>query len=199
MIKFWTWFFIGDIAEEYPIDRANGHIPKGKAGIRSYFDKWIFFHITVGLLMVFIVPMRINEAARSILLPLAGIFIGLTFAWGGNAVTLMQSEEINILADHKPGGLREYVFKFQAAILVLLFTMVAWGLAGLDIFEDLYCHSRFNLFYKAAQAFLFFLVSLSIRDCWHVVLGAQAMILYKRKIRKAISDSKRRDPSNSIE
>jgi hypothetical protein len=69
------------------------------------------------------------------LLPLAGIFIGLTFAWGGNAVTLMQSEEINILADYRQGGLKEYVFKFQAAIFVLLFTMVIWGLAGLDVFE----------------------------------------------------------------
>ena len=186
MIKFWTWFLRGDTAEEHPADP----LPKGKAGIRAYFDKWLFFHIAVGFLLMFIVPMRINEAARSILLPLAGIFIGLTFAWGGNAVTLMQSDEINILADYRPGGLREYVFKFQAAILVLLFTMVAWGLAGLDIFEGLNCHSKFRIFYKAVEVFLFFLISLSIRDCWHVVMGAQAMILYKRKIRKAINNQK---------
>lgn len=190
MIKFWTWFLKGDTAEERPADPSIGPLPKGKAGICSYFDKWLFFHIAVGFLLMLIVPMPINEAARSILLPLAGIFIGLTFAWGGNAVTLMQSDEINILADYRPGGLREYVFKFQAAILVLLFTMVAWGLAGLDIFIGLNCNSKFLIFYKAVEVFLFFLVSLSIRDCWHVVMSAQLMILYKREIRKAINDKK---------
>ena len=60
-------------------------------------------------------------------------------------------DEINILADYRPGGLREYVFKFQAAILILLFTMVAWGLAGLDIFENLNCHSKLSMFYKAVK------------------------------------------------
>jgi len=190
MINFWTWFLRGNTVEESPGDSAI----ERKAGIRTYFDKWLFFHIAVGLLLMFIVPMQINEAAKSILLPLAGIFIGLTFAWGGNAVTLMQSDEINILADHRPGGLKEYVFKFQTAILVLLFTMIAWGLAGLDIFEGLY-YSKFSIFYNGVKAFLFFLVSLSIRDCWHVVMGAQAMILYKRKIRKAISDQKKKESS----
>lgn len=197
MIKFWTWFFKGDTVEDYHADPSKGPCPKGTAGIRAYFDRWLIFHIAVGFLLMFFVPMRINEAARSILLPLAGIFIGLTFAWGGNAVTLMQSEEINILADYKPGGLREYVFKFQAAILVLLFTMVVWGLAGLDIFESLYCNSQLNIIYKSIEVILYSFVSLSLRDCWHVVMGAQAMVLYKRSIIKAINDKKKRGSSNN--
>lgn len=188
MIKFWTWFLRGNITEEHP---AIGPLPKGKAGIYTYFDKWLFFHIAVGFLLMFIVPMPINEAARSILLPLAGIFIGLTFAWGGNAVTLMQSDEINILADYRSGGLREYAFKFQAAILVLLFTMAIWGLAGLDVFEILNCYSWLHILYKAIEVFLYFTVSLSIRDCWQVVMGAQAMILYKRKIRNTLNNQKK--------
>lgn len=197
MTKFWTWFFRGDNIEDYHGDPSKGPFSKGTAGIKAYFDRWLIFHITVGILLMFSVPMRINEAARSILLPLAGIFIGLTFAWGGNAVTLMQSEEINILADYKPGGLREYVFKFQAAILVLLFTMVVWGLAGLDVFESLYRNSQPNIIYKIIEVILFSFVSLSLRDCWHVVMGAQAMVLYKRSIRKVINDKKKKGLSNN--
>jgi hypothetical protein len=45
--------------------------------------------------------------------------------------------------------------------------------------------------------FLFFLVSLSIRDCWHGVMGAEAMILYKRKVRKAMDQSKTNGSSNN--
>lgn len=189
MINFWTWFFRGDTNE--------GQCSKSKAGISAYLDKWLIFHIAVGLFLMLNVPMRINEAARSILLPLAGIFIGLTFAWGGNAVTLMQSDEINILADYKTGGLRVYVLKYQAAILILLFTIVAWGLAGLDVFEILNCQSDLSILYKIIEAFLFFLVSLSIRDCWHVVMSAQAMILYKRKIRKKVDGHNKRESSSS--
>ena len=62
---------------------------------------------------MFIVPVRINEAAKSILLPLAGIFIGLTFAWGGNAVSLMQSEEIDMLANYRSGGLKNMFSNFN--------------------------------------------------------------------------------------
>lgn len=188
MINFWTWFFKGDPEKENALDPNEESSSNGKAGIRAYFDKWFISHVAIGVLMMFVVPIRINEAARSILLPLAGIFIGLTFAWGGNAVTLMQSKEINILADYKPGGLREYVFKFQSAIFVLLTTMVLWGLAGLDTFEIIYLKSK--IIYKFIEIILFFFVSLSIRDCWHVVMGAQAMILYKRKIRKALNGNK---------
>jgi hypothetical protein len=190
MINFWKWFFIGGDVDEPATGQGNELYSKNKAGIFAYIDIWLFLHIIIGCLLMLIVPVKINDAAKSILLPLAGIFIGLTFAWGGNAVTLMQSEEINILADYKRGGLREYVFKFQAAIFVLLFTMVSWGLAGLDVFERFYSNSGPNILYRSIEVFLFFLVSLSIRDCWHVVMGAQAMILYKRKIRKAMDKSK---------
>jgi hypothetical protein len=188
MIKFWSWFFKGSTDLDYPVESAKKNSYKGKAGITAYFDRWLFFHIIMGTVLMLIVPIRINEAARSILLPLAGIFIGLTFAWGGNAVSLMQSDEINILADHRPGGLREYVFKFQSAILVLLLTLVFWGLAGLDVFEFLYCKPNYTICYKIIEVFLFFLVSLSLRDCWHVVMGAQAMVLYKRSIKKHLEN-----------
>ena len=101
-----------------------------------------------------IVPVRVNVAATSILLPLAGIFIGLTFAWGGNAVSLMQSEEINKIADYKEGGLQVYAFKFQSAILVLLITMVVWGLAGLEVFETLFNENQSNLLYSIVEVLL---------------------------------------------
>jgi hypothetical protein len=118
-MNFWKWFFKGNF--ELGTEPRGG---KSKPGIYSYLDKWLAFHLLVGIILMVLVPIRVNEAATSILLPLAGIFIGLTFAWGGNAVSLMQSEEINKIADYQNGGLQVYAFKFQSAILILLITMV---------------------------------------------------------------------------
>ncbi len=77
--------------------------------------------------------------------------------------------------------------------------MVAWGLAGLDIFESLYCNSKFNIVYKIIEVILFSLVSLSLRDCWHVVIVAQAMVLYKRSIRKLINGETKRSQNSRFE
>jgi hypothetical protein len=178
-MNFWKWFLFG--SSEFSNDAAGLKI---KPGIYSYLDRWLIFHLLVGLVLMAIVPVRANVAATSILLPLAGIFIGLTFAWGGNAVSLMQSEEINKIADYREGGLQVYAFKFQAAIFILLLTMIFWGLAGLEVFEILFKEKGTNLFYSVIEVILYFLMSLAIRDCWHVVMGAQSMVLLQRSVRK---------------
>ncbi|MDD5234396.1 MAG: hypothetical protein PHG91_13465 [Syntrophales bacterium] len=197
MIEFWTWFFRGTSTEHHESFSPEGNVKEhGKAGVLKYFDKWLFLHLFTGLLLMLIVPVKLNDAAKSILFPLAGIFIGLTFAWGGNAVSLMQSEEINLLADHHPGGLKEYVYKFQSAILILLITIILWGFGGLNVFEFLYAHPRVAFFHNIIEALLYSLVSMSLRECWHVVIGAQTMVLYRRSIKKILDNERQ---SNRIE
>ncbi len=184
-MNFWKWFFKGSCELGSEVQGV-----KSRPGIFSYLDGWLIFHIAVGFVLMVLVPIQINEAATSILLPLAGIFIGLTFAWGGNAVSLMQSEEMNKIADYQDGGLQVYAFKFQSAILVLLITMVIWGLAGLKVFESLYKENSINILYSLVEFILYFLMSLTIRDCWHVVMGAQSMVLLQRSVKKIIEKQK---------
>ncbi|MBW2303518.1 MAG: hypothetical protein JRF57_07360 [Deltaproteobacteria bacterium] len=193
MMNFWKWFFQGDTA---PNSKYFEQSATKRPGILAYLDWWLVFHMSVGIILMFIVPVRINEAAKSILLPLAGIFIGLTFAWGGNAVSLMQSEEIDMLANYRSGGLKEYVFKFQSAILVLLITMIAWGLAGLNVFEPLRGKLPLDFAYNAIEVLLYFMISLSLRDCWHVVMGAQSMILLRSAVKKVLDSQKSSESSN---
>lgn len=193
MMNFWKWFFQGNTA---PNSKYFEQSTTKRPGILAYWDRWLVFHMSVGIILMFIVPVRINEAAKSILLPLSGIFIGLTFAWGGNAISLMQSEEIDMLANYRPGGLKEYVFKFQSAILVLLITMIAWGLAGLNVFEPFRGKFPLDFAYNAIEVLLYFMISLSLRDCWHVVIGAQSMILLRSAVKKVLDSQKNSESSN---
>lgn len=171
--QYWKWFFCG----------VDGQ----KRGLLSLLDWWIVFHLTVAVGLAYFVSVSVKEAASTVLLPLASIFIGLSFAWAGNAQALMQTEEIEELSQHVPGGLQTYAYKFQTSILVILVTLCAWGLAGLGMFECKASASKcFSCEYwkYGIKGFLYFLASLTLRECWHVVLGSQIMLISRHSIKK---------------
>lgn len=173
MTTFWSWLFKGS---------GNG------AGLKRFLDRWILLHIAVGLALAVLTPISLKDAAVTLLLPVAGIFIGLSFAWGGNAQALLQSTEIENMSSFRDGGYVEYVYTFQAAILLILFVLVLWAVAGLGVFDTVWPTCSNHYLYFLISFFLFFFSSLTVRECWHVVLGAQSMLLARFQIRKRSSD-----------
>ena len=169
MISFWKWFFSG-----------SGAGP----GFRRFLDVWIFVHIAMGITASLIIPISLEEAGRSLLLPLAGIFIGLSFAWGGNAQALLQTEEIEKLSSFREGGYEEYIYAYQSAVLLILVSLVSWGVAGLGVFDRVWPIDINSCSYHAITGILYFFASITLRECWHVVLGAQALLLIRFKVRK---------------
>jgi hypothetical protein len=168
-ISFWRWFF-----------RGTG----GKAGFRRLINRWLLFHLALGAGLARIITIDLGTAANAVLLPLAGVLVGLSFAWGGNAQALLQASEIEKLAEKHEGGLSDYAFTFQAAILCVLLTLVLWGIAGLQIFDKAWPTAARPYTYFAVKTMLFTLSSLTVRECWHVVLGAQAMLLSRYFVKR---------------
>lgn len=161
--NFWRWLIRG---------------LEGASGLRMLFwSPWTLVHFAIGIGLARLVDFPIHEAAQIFLFPLAGIFIGLSFAWAGNAQALLMEKEIEWLADFHPDGIHTYVYTFQLAILVILVTLVVWGLAALKVF-DLIQQKMF-----VVETILYFLASLTVRECWHVVLGSQLLILARRTVR----------------
>ena len=168
LFNYWRWFFLGS---------------GGRRGFTRLVNRYLPVHLAIGVIMAFLVKTDIQTAANSVLLPLAAIFIGLSFAWAGNAQALMQSPEIDQLADYHEGGFAEYVYTFQTAILVILVTLVLWGLGGLGVLARFTGPTPWALRLIGRVA-LFGLSSMTVRECWHVVLGSQWMLLAQREIRK---------------
>ena len=167
-LNYWHWFLKGS---------------GGKRGFRRVFNIWILFHLFIGIILSLIISGNLDDIANTVLLPLIGVFIGLSFAWAGNAQALMQSSEIEELAEYHEGGFVDYVFVYQTAILVILFTLIIWALAGLSVFESKRLIEENNYIYFIIKVILFAFCSLTLRECWHVVLGAQWMLLTQRKIK----------------
>jgi hypothetical protein len=167
---YWRWFFFGD--------------GTSRPGILKFANLWLFFHALIGILLASAIPVRLDEASKTFLIPLAGIFVGLSFAWGGNAQALLQTTEIEEMTGKHSGGFASYVYTFQTAILVILATLIMWGFAGLDVFDKLWPTPFRPHSYFAVSATLYGLASIAMRECWHVVLGVQMLLLARRAIRE---------------
>ena len=162
--QFWKWLF-----------RGLSHRP----GYTQLADRWIFVHMITGSAIAIVSDVPLHEAAHTVLLPLAGIFIGLSFAWIGSAQALMQEKEMEKLAKHHPDGIETYVYTFQLAILIILVTLAAWGLAGLKVFDSISC--KHPVLHFKLEAILYFLSSLTLRECWHVVMASQLMVILRSR------------------
>lgn len=167
--SFWQWLFRGTT---------------GRAGWRKFLNSWLLLHVGLGWAIATLVQVSLREAANAVLLPLAGIFVGLSFAWAGNAQALLQSKEIETFSQFHEGGFEEYAFTFQAAILTILSTLVVWGIAGLGVYERR-CFWQCGVYvYRVAEVVLYSLASLTLRECWQVVLGSQWMLLVQRGMKQ---------------
>lgn len=169
-LSYWRWLF-----------RGSG----GKAGIHRLLDRWLLFHAAVGVGLAFLVPLKLQECANAVLLPLAGIIIGLAFAWAGNAQALLQTSEIDDLGDQHKGGFVEYVYVYQMAIMLIFMTLIVWSLAGLNVFDGAWPKAPSSAAYLGIKSACFALSSIALRECWHVILGAQWMLLVQRQVKRA--------------
>ncbi|MEQ1856248.1 MAG: hypothetical protein ABL963_07255 [Longimicrobiales bacterium] len=150
-------------------------------------------HLLLGAVIASVVPLSIQDSANAVLLPMAGIFIGLTFAWVGNAQALLLADEIEDLSENRDGGFTEYVFTFQLAVLTLLASLTIWALGGLGVFDQPCPFSCPTWSYWVMKTLLFASSSMALRECWQVVVGAHSLLL----VRKAIRDERRRKKSGT--
>ena len=164
-----------------------------RSGPKRYVNGWVLLHLAVGLVLTLLVRKDLETAANSVLLPLVGILIGLSFAWAGNAQALLQTAEMQALSDQHEDGFPEYVYVYQTAILLILATLVLWGLAGLGVFDAIWpatARQRLGSLipYKAVGGLLFAAASATLRECWHAVMGASWMLIAEHTIRNAPGD-----------
>lgn len=165
--RFWQWFFRGLNA---------------RPGYRQLIDWWSAAYVALGWIAAKVVNVPVHEAAETILLPLAGIFIGLSFAWIGSAQALLKDSEIEKLAEHHADGIESYVYTFQLGILTILVTLSLWAMAGLRVFDHIWLKSGSTQL--AIETLLYLLAGLTLRECWDVVKASQIMIIVRNEIRK---------------
>jgi hypothetical protein len=165
LVPYWRWFVKGS---------------GGEAGYKRLINWWIVLHVAIGVLLSLITTITLEDAARTVLLPFASVFVGLTFAWAVSAQDVLRSPEIRKFTEKRKGGFTEYIYTFQTAILTILVTLVLWSIAGLGVYDNFFPKTDNKTLYTIAKVILFGLSSLSIRECWHAVLGTNSLSIIQK-------------------
>ena len=106
---------------------------------------------------------------------MAMIFVGLCFSWSGQAASLLGNEKLKSFFDKHPDGPMNYIYTYQMGLLLLLVTVIYWGVMALTP-EKLPCVVGDAL--KMVGVALF---SVSVRECWALSLGISYMLGIKLK------------------
>ncbi|QDG50708.1 hypothetical protein FIV42_08190 [Persicimonas caeni] len=167
-LNFWHWFFFDGDSD---------------AGWKRLTDRWMFFHMAIGGVFTFLVEAPIKEVAGSGVLPLVAILFGLAFAWVGNALALITDSSFKHAARNREGGVKEYAYTYQLAVLTSLCTVVLWGLIAVGVADHLSFAGQ-----AVFKFVLFTIASLTIRECWQVIYGAHRSLIVADEIDQEIGD-----------
>jgi hypothetical protein len=141
-------------------------------------NRWLVIHVVSGIVVEAAIQDRLSVVAGSALIPLASLLVGLTFAWSGNAVALLQSEELQKVGRANGGEtFRKWVFDYQLAILAVLVTTTSWALIAAGVVNNPFVMSLSPLVRHIGRTFMFALSSLTVRECWSVASVIQRKIL----------------------
>lgn len=153
VVGFWTWLVRAD--------------SQGNRGIDNLANRWLAFHILVALAAAFLVTTDSATISKAIIIPTAGILIGLAFGWAGRSAGLLHDKEFSAFVLSYGAPPEGYVYSFQLAILTMLgFIALALVLAmgGTDLsFGDVDHDAMANRF------LLGFVGSIAVREGWGTI------------------------------
>lgn len=167
-LAFWPWF--------------------ARTGVRTLVDAWLVIHVGIGFALATAVTPALSQVAQNVFLPFASVLVGLAFAWGGNAMAVLQSRELHEIGKQPVASdaYRDWVFQYQFAILVVMLVLVVWALAALGVTDrvaQLIPHQSLTACRLAGRTAAFALSSVAIRESWSVVLGVHSMLLAQNRYR----------------
>ena len=91
---------------------------------------------------------------------------------------MLQSDAIHDLAEANDDSFVNFVYFFQTALLLCLVTAGGWTLAAAGVIDSLA-----PWWPPIIGWFLILITLMAVRDCWHVVNLANAMLLHHRLVR----------------
>lgn len=153
MDTFWIWLIKG----------SGVSVP----GYRNVINLYLLPHLMVGILATILIKQDGFTFAAKALFPASSILIGISLAWTTRASAVFQNAELRqkLFNDQRPA--EDYVYGFQLAILMVIimvgYTSVMAG-GGLKISVFSYEIDR-----TISAFFMYFLMSIAIRECWGVV------------------------------
>jgi hypothetical protein len=163
---FWTWLACG----------SN----QNRAGWRTLCDRWIALHIFVGSVLSLLVSVDPYSFASKALFPAASILVGMSVAWTSRAAAVLQDPAFrkNVLSDERP--LEDYLYGYQLSLLIIITMVICVALTANGGIQISWLSAKMAT--NLTAFFMYFLLSLSIRECWSVINFSNLLSLLHSKM-----------------
>lgn len=169
MIKtFWSWFWKG-----------TGH---SKSGIRILISWRLIVHVLVSFFLLALMAVDPFTFAGQALFPAASILVSMAVAWTSRASTILQDSEFRNSIIRETNPLEAYVYGYQLSLLIIIGMVVYVAImasGGLDI---IILSREFSV--AISGFWLYFLLSLSIAQCWQVIDFSNLLTLLHERVRR---------------
>jgi len=154
----------------------------GDRGISNIVNRWLFFHVLLGLALAVLCPSDAATIAKTIAIPGAAILIGLAFGWAGRSANLLQDKSFSrFLIENGPSP-EGYVYAFQLAVLaVLIFIATALFLAVGSTGASL-GSAEIDAF--ANRTLLFTVGSIAVRESWGIIYFVNKLTIQYYRVRE---------------
>jgi hypothetical protein len=153
MDSFWTWLYKG-----------SKHGPRG---IKNILNAYLIVHVSIAALATHLMVADPVVFAQKALFPASSILVGLSMAWTTRAYTILQTKDLREMLFSEQRPAEDYIFGFQLSILVVVVMIVYVAvMAGGGIKIGLLGQPLDS---QASAFWMYFLISLTLRECWGVI------------------------------
>ena len=152
-----------------------------KTGYRLLLSPWLALDALIAAGLVYGLRVDGFEFAQRALFPAASILVGMAVGWTTRAATIVSDAKFrnNMVSDGNP--LEDYVYGYQLSILILFLCICYIAIMSSGGFNFYIFSEKLSSIFSSY--FMYFLISLTIRECWSVINFTNLLSILNSKIR----------------
>lgn len=138
-----------------------------RTGYKLLLTKWLLADFLIAAALTFGLKIDGFEFADKALFPAASILVGMAVAWTARASFIINDYDFRNSMITKDNPIEDYVYGYQLSILILFVCIVYVAIMAAGGFN-------FHIYDATLSAhlssfFMYFLMSVTIRECWSVI------------------------------
>lgn len=157
-----------------------------RQGARSGYRLLITWMLVVDAIIAMIMQQCLSmngfDFAQKALFPAASILVSMSVAWTARAATVLNDKSFRESVVGESNPLEDYVYGYQLSILMIMSTVIYISIMAAGGFR-FYIYSR-KFSEGCSSFFLYFFLSISIRECWSVINFSNLLSLLHSKTTK---------------
>ncbi|CCA92627.1 hypothetical protein [Novosphingobium sp. PP1Y] len=153
-----------------------------RTGFRLLLNWWLLIDFIIAFVLTVFLKVDGFYFAGKALFPAASILVGMSVAWTARAATILNNDKFQerVLSEQNP--MQDYIYGYQMSIMMLFGCIMYISIMSVGGFD--FCIINCKLSRFISSFFMYFSISMTIRECWSVVNFTNLLVLLDNKVRQ---------------